>query len=866
VTVERAEGGRTTPAPHPVTGVTNRDADPAAGLLGRHAELERLAELLDEDIPVAVMGEAGIGKTAVARAATRASGRPVLEGGGFATLAWAPYLALERAVGRRLVGDPALVARDLAAGIGNAVLFIDDLQWTDPSTRAVVAVLAGRVGLVLAVRTGDLSTGVALDGLPRDVQRVELGPLAGHDVLALARRRRPDLPAVAAGRLVRQTGGNPLLVEELVGSDDDQASLDSVIRRRMGALDPAGREALVMLGLAGRPVHRDALGPGAAILERTGLAFLEPGGRLAVRHELIGAAAAAAVTPATRHRLEAALARSAETPGDAARHYAAAGERALAYRCAVEAADAAALPGERAAHLALAAGMAEGEAADELRLSAAGLLADALEPEAALALVAEVDPVRAGRPDHAVVEARACLVAYRLDEARAAAARGLAALEPGARATIADEVSLRILRAQIAVRALEPGDHALVLAREADALARQHGIETARSLAALGSARYLAGSEAGLGDLETAAEALFAQGDAAAALAAGGQLVFGLLKSGRPAEGRVLAARLATRALDLRLLTWYRAMSIWQAGFDWHTGDFAGAVASTERLEADDIDLEGLQWYRTQALSDLGRHDEARIRAERLLAEAQPGEYDLGECLWLLADVAFAAGRYAVAVEAADRHAREVPDAHHRLFVEVTRAWAVFELGRPPTWPSLEARLRIVEGASIELEALRALASGLPLEAADRFDAAAAAWAGCHARGELRTAWAAAESLRRGGEIAAARDRLLALEPRLEALGAQPMLARVRRSLRLAGVRRAARTGRRAATSLTDRELEILALVARGRRDQEIAAQLGLSRWAVLRAVGSASAKLGAATRAEAVATLATGPGSRLGQ
>jgi hypothetical protein len=155
VTVEQVEGGRTAPVPRRAAPVTNKDADPAAGLLGRHAELERLAELLDEDIPVAVIGEAGIGKTAVVRAATRASRRPVLEGGGFATLAWAPYLALERAVGRRLVGDPALVARDLATEIGNAILFIDDLQWTDPSTRAVVAALAGRVGLVLAVRTGD---------------------------------------------------------------------------------------------------------------------------------------------------------------------------------------------------------------------------------------------------------------------------------------------------------------------------------------------------------------------------------------------------------------------------------------------------------------------------------------------------------------------------------------------------------------------------------------------------------------------------------------------------------------------------------------------------------------------------------------
>jgi DNA-binding CsgD family transcriptional regulator len=49
-----------------------------------------------------------------------------------------------------------------------------------------------------------------------------------------------------------------------------------------------------------------------------------------------------------------------------------------------------------------------------------------------------------------------------------------------------------------------------------------------------------------------------------------------------------------------------------------------------------------------------------------------------------------------------------------------------------------------------------------------------------------------------------------------------------------------------------------MALVASGLRDREIGARLGLSRWAVLRTVGSATAKLGASTRAEAVAALQT--------
>ena len=242
---------------------------------------------------------------------------------------------------------------------------------------------------------------------------------------------------------------------------------------------------------------------------------------------------------------------------------------------------------------------------------------------------------------------------------------------------------------------------------------------------------------------------------------------------------------------------------------------------------------------------------------DSILAQAVTGEHSLGIALWGCADIALLGGRWADTIAYAERHAREVPNAHHRMFIEVAGAWATFELGRPPTWPALRTGMPVDEGGSVELEALRAMALGDLDAAVDGFDRAASAWAGRHARGERRTRWAAAESLRRLGKSADARTRLLALEEELEAAEEVPLRVRTERSLRLLGERRVARHASAAGSPLTQRERQILDLSAGGARDAQIAARLGISRWAVVRSAESAMTKLGAASRGEAVATLA---------
>ncbi len=95
----------------------------------------------------------------------------------------------------------------------------------------------------------------------------------------------------------------------------------------------------------------------------------------------------------------------------------------------------------------------------------------------------------------------------------------------------------------------------------------------------------------------------------------------------------------------------------------------------------------------------------------------------------------------------------------------------------------------------------------------------------------------------------------------LDGLGARPAAALVRRRLREAGVSAVPR-GPVAATrgnpaGLTDRQVEILRLLAEGRTNAEIAARLVLSVRTVDHHVSAVLQKLGVASRRDAAATAA---------
>jgi len=130
----------------------------------------------------------------------------------------------------------------------------------------------------------------------------------------------------------------------------------------------------------------------------------------------------------------------------------------------------------------------------------------------------------------------------------------------------------------------------------------------------------------------------------------------------------------------------------------------------------------------------------------------------------------------------------------------------------------------------------------------ERFHAAAAAWHDLALREEVRCLLA--QGLHEQSADAAV-PPLLDAERLAQQAGLVVLLGRARRALRRHAVRRDIR-GPRAGDDLTDRERDVLRLVARGEPTRRIAGQLGISRETVETHIRSVMRKLGARTRTEA--------------
>jgi DNA-binding CsgD family transcriptional regulator len=162
-------------------------------------------------------------------------------------------------------------------------------------------------------------------------------------------------------------------------------------------------------------------------------------------------------------------------------------------------------------------------------------------------------------------------------------------------------------------------------------------------------------------------------------------------------------------------------------------------------------------------------------------------------------------------------------------------------------WPGLAA-------ADLERAALDARSAGRPADQIDAaFRAAEERWSGWHRRGALRCRWAAADAALGGSDKDAAIERLRTVEEEATVLGQRPLVARIRVSLRSAGVRRRPHrgTGR---GPLSAREVEVLELVRLGFTSGEAAQALGVAPSTVDTQVESAMRKLGARTRLQAAA------------
>ena len=822
-------------------------------LVGRDAQFARLAEALAGDTAAVVVGEAGIGKTTLLRAVAAASGRRVFEGGALSTLSWLEYLALERAVGQRLPGDPTTVAAAVESAVGDGVLLLDDLQWAAPPTLEAVELLAGRVGLVAGVRRGDAGADPALDRLAgAGFDAVQLAGLPEPDARGLLNQLRPDLGPSGVARLISRTGGNPLLLRELAATGEPSESLRLALAARLRKLDEAGREAFGLLALAGRPVSVDGLGAaGAKSLLAAGLAHKRADGRIEITHTLLGEVALEQLADDEQQRLHAIIARGVDDPGEAARHFALAGERAAAFAAAMSAADEADRPGERASHLAVAASCADGPRADELRVEAAYALEDAHDWPALSALL---EQLRSGPPEvratAALLRARAAWRAGDPEGLRTALADGLALVE-GSGSKVGVQLRVELSRVPIFIEgdpseAVRSTTEALQLAREAD-------VEVARAEYLHGTALYVASRPEGAEFLQHAAKSARTLGDVGTEMVASNNLIAFHESMGDPAFARQVAGEMVERAGALGLGVWERTFRIALSNLEFHAGNYPAVLEAADELL--DLPLEArtremLVEQQCLALVDLGRIDEALRRTAAL--PDRPDDWTLHrQVLWVRTEAALWGGRPAQALELAEEILRGPEGDLNIAFAHVSRAWALFDLGRNPGPPLVASYPAMLSSVPDEVGGICQLYAADEPAAVEAFDRAAEHWAPYHRRGEIRCLWGAGEAARRAG-AADAVERLLHAEQRAQQHGMLPLLARIQRSLRAAGVRRSAPRSRRDVRLLTDRERDVLHLVAEGLTNAEIAGRLGVSRHTVVSQITSASAKLGASSRSHA--------------
>jgi DNA-binding CsgD family transcriptional regulator len=316
-------------------------------------------------------GEAGVGKTSlVGLLATRVGPEVTVRRGYCDNVATPPPLGpvvdavpeltaeidattaatrprLFRAIRGRLTETPTL-------------LVLEDVHWADEATLELVRFLGRRLDgmpllAVATFRDEEARAGTPLTALLGDlatapfVDRMHLPPLTAEGVEALVAQNSSSLDP---GALYRRTGGNPFFVTEVLasGASDAPSTVRDAVLARLGRLSPAARD---VLGAAA------VLGPGASLplvcevarqsvealdeAVRHGMLVADQAGGFAFRHEIAREAVEADLPNAIRMRLHAtALATLVRLGGTddhrLAHHAAGSGRREDAVRYAIAAA------------------------------------------------------------------------------------------------------------------------------------------------------------------------------------------------------------------------------------------------------------------------------------------------------------------------------------------------------------------------------------------------------------------------------------------------------------------------------------------------------------------------------------------------
>ena len=825
---------------------------------------------------VFIGGEAGVGKTAlVRRFADELGGAASVLWGGCDPLLTPPPLGpiLEIAAhapsvvseaidggGAHAIATALLAADDRRMSL---VIVLEDVHWADEATLDVLRVLGRRVGgsptLVIAtyrddelerfhplrIVLGELATA---DG----VKRMALELLSPEGVSQLAQGHGPDV-----GELYRLTSGNPFYVTEVLasgGTEIPSTVRDVVLARIAGlsasasavveaaAIAPPSLDAELTLAVCGDASDSvdECLASGVLVAANGGVAF---------RHELARAAVEDTLSPTRRLALHRAvllaLTETARGSVDLARiayhAEAAADTDAVLWYAPLAAEEATRLGAHREAAaqygraLRFAGGLPPGEQATLLeRRSDALYLTDDQ-----VAAIADLEGAmeqyrRAGAIDREAA-ARGRLVPYLtcrglLTEAEEAATGSIAALE-----ALPESPLLADATGAMALLSAYRGDDEAVVAwgKRTVELARRFGDTEKRVDGSIGLATVELFRTGDARPLERTLDEARANRLPQLAAHAMHNLALGsVVRGSHEQAARWIDAGLA-HCDGLELDLWRLALLSLRVRFELDRGAWTDATATAELIVAEirDSPEPRLQALLVLALVRARRGDPG---TEPLLAEAEAIVAPATDPGW---HASLACARAEVAwLERRSEEAREVT---HAAYERERMSGSSWWLGELAYWRRKNGIVEDVPAIATE---------PWSLQLAGDWRAAASAWTARERPYEAARALTEADD----------EDALRAALAELQRLGAGPAARMVARRLRERGARDVPRGPRRSTAAntgrLTSRQLDVLALVAEGHRNAEIAERLFLSRRTVDHHVSAILRKLQVGSRGEAVA------------
>ncbi len=821
-------------------------------LFGRDDEVDRLVAAIDGARSCVIVGEPGIGKTALLESAVAAARGKVRRGRAFEMLMSEPYFALREATGSQLAGEPPEVTRTLSARLRGTVLVIDDAHWCDPDTLAVLNELVAAVPVIVTVRSGIESVAPLVARMAGIGEVIPLEPLAGDVIRAVLEMRHPGAPSSDLDRWTRAANGNPLAAQ-LAARNTSMTDVGAIVVTTFEQLDLEVRDAAARLALHGLPLALpDATG--RALLE-SDLAVTAPADTYQLRHPLIAAAVVSALDDEQRARLHRELASTATDPSRQARHLAEAGDvdaAAIARHAATRAPTIA----SRAALLLLATVHDAGD--DECALEAADALLASARYADVIGLLASrsfADPDHATRAD--LLLAHAYWVETRIDDAQAAIdrLRFVKAEPPSPRL-----VEILTLECRIRCRVAGESDLALEVGREAVRIAQDigHGELAARS--ALGLALLMVNDDGWIAELERAQELVRADDDLHEAVVAADMLLFANLLSGDPHRCHPIAERMIelSEGVSPAWNGYFRAASMVASVVV--DGNAAAALDAGPALLDRPLTVRSREmstWSVALAFADAGRDADALVLARRAVERASdPAARSMA--LWALAETHWLAGRLSEALATAmECAALPVSGFPGQVSAAVIGAWAAFELGLDIDSVLTDATAsphRNLRGAPLEVQALSAID---PAVSTRDFAEATTAWSATSRRAVARCELGVGQSAMRAGDRDAARRALAAASALCAEHGLVALDGRVRAASRAAGA------GGPISEALPPMSERVLRLVAAGATTAEIATSLRVQPSTVESHIRSALRASGSSTRAQAAS--ASGPRPRIG-